>query len=603
VNRGDQRYVGTALVVAGMAWAIAGSLMPAINAARNELELTSRIDARDLPPAIAISQVMFGSLRGLACDLLWTRAHSLEGQGRFHEAAQLARLISQLQPNYPRVWGFRAFNLAYNISVTANTGDERWMWVDQGLRLLRDEAIPLNPRSLHLRLELARIYLDKIGDERDDFHYRYKQALALEWQVLLGTPPRGDSAAVMAWLEPLARAPHTLDQLLAADPAVSLELEALARHGVVADRGLLADLEALAARSESQLLGWRPEEVGARAERLAHVAAWQQRNDGQASRRRLLEYIRAHEVRKRGLDFTRMIELVRRDGPLDFRHPATHGLYWADDGRRLLESRRELIEREEQQFWNVYRLLLAAGMQLTTRGEVLLDVATQRFRLLPNPRFVAFYERTVREAIDAVPDDRPGVKASFELGRRNFLLWAASVSHYYGDVGEALRLYAMLQRENPGDPHFAPSWPEKLDQLDMAGLFDRSMDANQARERIWGRIERGIQDGLAVGRVDVFERQKQQAERLRRAMITLAGAENLEPEDLQAIDEWVATAFARYMVSPVSGASILVRARVWRHAPLALRRIVHEQIQAQLEREARHAGLEPELAFPKPPLR
>src|SRR5207253_542677 len=80
------------------------------------------------PPQVAVGIAM-GAFRGLFVNILWIRANQLKEDGRYHESMDLARAITQLQPRFPQVWVFHAWNMAYNISVATQTPDERWRWV------------------------------------------------------------------------------------------------------------------------------------------------------------------------------------------------------------------------------------------------------------------------------------------------------------------------------------------------------------------------------------------------------------------------------------------------------------------------------------------
>src|SRR5262249_44510148 len=119
--------------------------------------------------------VAMGAFRGLFVNMLWIRANNLKEAGRYYEAMDPASTITKLQPRFPQVWAFHAWNMAYNISVTTQTPQERWQWVQSGIRLLRDQGIPANPNDLTLHRELAWIYLHKIQGFMDDANPYYKR--------------------------------------------------------------------------------------------------------------------------------------------------------------------------------------------------------------------------------------------------------------------------------------------------------------------------------------------------------------------------------------------------------------------------------------------
>ncbi|NLK41005.1 MAG: hypothetical protein GX298_02985, partial [Planctomycetes bacterium] len=128
-----------------------------IRTAREEMGLVATTALENAPPSLAFATVALGAFRGLLVNILWIRADNLKQEGKFFDAKQLAEWITTLQPRFAAVWDFHAWNMAYNISVAIpNTQpEERWRWVRNGYELLRDRAIPLNPKSIILYRSLA----------------------------------------------------------------------------------------------------------------------------------------------------------------------------------------------------------------------------------------------------------------------------------------------------------------------------------------------------------------------------------------------------------------------------------------------------------------
>src|ERR1044071_4347265 len=179
---------------------------------RNKLVYTERAVEGD-PPQVAAGIAM-GAFRGLFVNILWIRANQMKEDGRFYEAMDLARAITKLQPRFPQVWVFHAWNMAYNISVATQTPVERWQWVKAGIDLLRLQGIPANPNDLLLHKELAWIFLHKVGGYMDDANVYYKRQLAAEWTEVLGPPPTPDvkdrdkahaTQKSLDWLRPVDR--------------------------------------------------------------------------------------------------------------------------------------------------------------------------------------------------------------------------------------------------------------------------------------------------------------------------------------------------------------------------------------------------------------
>ncbi len=172
--------------------ALAGSafMNQRLDQERVRLQLTFNADVQaNLPPDVALMVSMFGCFRGLMIDFLWQKANKLKEENKVYAAKDLSDLITKLQPRFKEVWVFHSWNMAYNISVMTKTQRERWMWVNNGIELLRDHGVVYNPDSVAIHKQLAWTFIHKIGRISDDMHWYYKSRLAEEWQGVLGPPP------------------------------------------------------------------------------------------------------------------------------------------------------------------------------------------------------------------------------------------------------------------------------------------------------------------------------------------------------------------------------------------------------------------------------
>jgi len=165
-------------------------ISPEINTQRRDRQLTYDTVVGDGSNPIYTFLAAAGSLRGIIVNVLWMRAEKLKTEGRHFEAMKLAELITTLQPRFPAVWEYMSWNMAYNISVECNTQEERWDWINKGMRLLREQGIPNNPRATKLYRQLSWILFHKMGGQTDDMHWYYKRQFADEWETLLGAPDR-----------------------------------------------------------------------------------------------------------------------------------------------------------------------------------------------------------------------------------------------------------------------------------------------------------------------------------------------------------------------------------------------------------------------------
>ncbi len=210
---------------------------------RQELQLSASDDVQEkLPPQVAVATAALGSFRGLAVDVMWYRLEMLKRDGKFHEANTLSQWITTLQPRFPQVWSFMAWNMAYNISVATYTPDERLAWVTKGIDLLRDKGIPFNPYAIRLYRELGWIFFHKVGQYSDDQHWYYKQRLAQEWQEVVGNAAEGGTTrqiieafrpiadaydAYVNQQRPTRQALAELAAVAAANPALAPQLQGM----------------------------------------------------------------------------------------------------------------------------------------------------------------------------------------------------------------------------------------------------------------------------------------------------------------------------------------------------------------------------------------
>ena len=200
---------------------------------RRDLQLTFAVDNNQgEPPQYALLAAGLGSFRGVAVNALWYRMEMMKRDGQFAEANTLATWISNLQPRFPHVWGFLAWNMAYNISVETFTPQERYDWVNKGVKLLREKGIPFNPNSVRLYRELAWIMFHKMGQFSDDVNWYYKGEFAREWEIALGAAAENlDAQGVIAEFRNVAEMADRYFTVDHPNRAVAAKLVALVESG------------------------------------------------------------------------------------------------------------------------------------------------------------------------------------------------------------------------------------------------------------------------------------------------------------------------------------------------------------------------------------
>ena len=202
----------------------AGSINRRLIGLRDTYGLSSTVAIENAPPLLAFTTVALGGFRGLLADILWLRASHLQERGDYVEVAQLSDWIAELEPRCTEIWGFHAWNMAYNISVMLPDPQDRWRWVRNGIELLRQKGLVYNPGAPGLYRELGWLFQHKIGTNLDDTHAYYKQAWRDEMEALLGSG-YPDYAALTADPDRL----DTLKETYRLDPGLMQQIDA--RYG------------------------------------------------------------------------------------------------------------------------------------------------------------------------------------------------------------------------------------------------------------------------------------------------------------------------------------------------------------------------------------
>jgi hypothetical protein len=330
--------------------------------------------------------------RALIVNYLWIRAERLKEEGKFYDAYQQAELICKLQRHYPGVWSYQSHNMAFNISAETHTPEERWRWVYNGARLLRDQGIPYNPRSINLYKDLGWIFLFKIGNYLDDMHWVYKRQWAVRMQDLLGAPPQGTTRDVIDAFAPLADE-SLLDKNPARQGAGAVQADKLAemlKEPPVKDyAGELAAAGLDVNKQPQDLLAWYnlwslAPDVSAvrigppRPETTQDVVRYRLMNapDYAQPRTRLLALVRAQILwNVYRMDPAFMLELMKEYGPLDWRLPQPHGLYWVLLGRKICKEQ----NLDDSDVLNTQRNAFNCLKELTWRGRLtMLDTRPRR---------------------------------------------------------------------------------------------------------------------------------------------------------------------------------------------------------------------------------
>lgn len=473
--------------------------------AEHNLRFTGQI--KNAPPLVTFTTVALGSFRGLVADLLWLRAGSLQEKGSYFEMVQLARWITDLQPTFSGATAYLAWNMAYNISVTCSSFEDRWRWVNEGIKLIRDQAIEYNPEDPVLYKELAWIFQHKLGNIMDDANLFYKNRLAILITNVAGIKPD--------W-EAMAAAPENERAFMKEYPEDSRVWKAARAAG-------FEDYAALYTAFK------QPEPSALPQAFLNRIA------DDEELTKKLNAYFHAEYLRERlKLDPKVIVEINSEYGEMDWRVPESQAIYWATMGIKRTPGHKDL---------SCDRIITQSLYEAFRSGRILMidEQAFESITLVPNLKLVdAVFDRFVKVQ-EIYEKDNP--MSTFRSARINFIKDAITTLYNYGSFSKAAEYYKKLQAEEPGT-HKMPlegfvmeQWAEEVRDASVkkaseivSGLIFRSVyyliyndhDAAVANERmaryIYNKYQREMGDQPRTSLPPYAEMKKAMVENLSKTL-------------------------------------------------------------------------------------
>jgi hypothetical protein len=549
------QLVAGAVVVASLgASAVLGVNLTA-SEGRNRLVYTDRAAEGD-PPQVAMGIAM-GAFRGLFVNFLWIRANALKEDGRYYEAIDLARAITKLQPRFPQVWVFHAWNMSYNISVSTQTPQERWAWVEAGINLLRDQAIPANPNDMLLHKELAWIFLHKVGGWMDDANVYYKRQLAADWTCILGPPPANDpkdrdrqhmTDKYAAWLQPIVDSPANPEDVIKREPLTGELVHRLrAEAQVVPGPDLLrayAIAEAVSHSGARKLY-----ETHVLTPDLVKVLALYDDPKYSSAWSTLIPYLRRRVLEDiYHMEPERMLRYTKEFGPLDWRHFATHALYWGQRGVENATLRVQEYNKKDFDFVNGGRIVVQALQELWRSGDLSFDfmawirepMSTHIFyRGSPDVHFLDSYGDHLAYFIDKSWADRPKerVYSLYAAGYENFRKDAIRFIYRRGEVERAKKMkddLAVWKYANRNDPERKDLFALSIEDFVRKELEDQLNRPSVAREEVVGAIQGAFVQGLLAGDHELYDQQIHYAKWVHEYFFTKQSVKNsMDPNQLR----------------------------------------------------------------------
>ena len=474
------------------------------------------VSVEGAPPIVALGTAI-GALRGIIVDYLWLKVNMMKEEGQFYEVMSDSDLITKLQPRFAQVWGFHGHNMAYNISVLTNTPEERWDWVKAGIDLVRNEGLRYNPNDVVLYKELALWFAHKMDGVSDDAHLHYKREHAKEWEFLLGPEPY-DHQDRIAWMKELADAPETLEEAEVKVPGTQALVDDLAaaldEQGPKFRLGLNRDFllnagKWLAVKNSpyARLLGL--DQTFAKNDPV--YAAFDSVLGDPARREQALNFFQF--LRKKvlledyNMDPVVMWEYTRDLGPIDWRHPQAHALYWGRLGTERGSKRYEDAD-DVHKVINNDRIWIQAMQALSRSGLLTVDpFSGENPGRLNDPRWIKSIDKYFRELYDKHFDSRGGGGDTFSNFHENFMKQAVRELWRAGEYADAEEIYAYLDSlygTGGTIPSVEYSVPiEKFVKDQATGEYE--MQPEVARSDVYAALRRGFREGLLLGRPEVLE--------------------------------------------------------------------------------------------------
>jgi len=608
----------------------AGTMLPVLidKSERHVLRYTD-VSIEGAPPIVALGTAI-GALRGLIVDYLWIKVHLMKERGLYYEVMHDAELITKLQPRFAAVWAFHGHNMAYNISVTTHTEEERWEWVNAGIRLVRNEGLRYNPNDLQLHRELAWWFAHKIEGFSDDAHLYYKTEFAREWHYLLGEPPESHEERI-EWIKAIADAPETLDVAARRTPGVQALVERLAaamedvrepQHFRPTYRFLrhYGDWKAITEQSAvAQLLGMEEslretsalfrafDEIARDPE---HAEAWET----------LLQYVRKRVLLDEyNMDPQLMYEFTRDLGPIDWRNAQAHALYWSRRGS-ITAERRVLREDDVYMVLNNDRTQIQAMQGLARWGRISFDPFSSELpSRFPDSRWIEPIEEMFHHLYAKHNEVRGAGGDTFIAFLQNFM--GSSIRELYrsGEWAEAKRLMERLDAIFGTGQIGGPIGANPVYSLPLDVFVREQVEAEYAHQphlapsEVAAALRRGIRVGVLNDRPEVFEQSLVFADRVIEyfkgneyyAFVNKFGRGRMN-ELIHQLERSLETAFEQLMRDPT--VPLQERLTIWRQIDRfepRLRLRVYDRVKPYIERQftmnplARNYELDE--VFPQPP--
>ncbi|MDA9264683.1 hypothetical protein N9P88_00865 [Planctomycetota bacterium] len=520
----------------------------------DRLALPATVSA-GVPADVLLLQQTLGAFRGWAIDALWLKALQRRDQGQLHESMELSRWILKLQPYFPRVWNFQSWLLAFELALDSRDPAERWTWVKESVDLLRGPGLRANPRSSEIHDQLSYLFWFKIGGVQDDASPFFRQRLFQEWNRIVGKES-GNKIEVENTLQRFSELLKTPDW----------------------QRDLTIE--------EKELLGFENSSEDRPYEVLVQVLSVLDQDRITTEQSKLLDRLRCRViVEAMNMSPRLMLQLNQWMGPIDWRVPAAHAVYWGVQG----ELRRETGEIDVDLTQDLLADVLLSNhvriglQQLILQGRPVLNRNTGDLLTIgPLPEFLPVYLRALEELGNGeqIPDQFLGRTKELmgDTALKAWLLEEDSLSEEI--IARLLRLEGaseekVLQESNrPLVDRLAQLVLQKLEPDEALKEITIPLQASTLVAAAGGGVISEARRGQQL--VETLEKSLDQRERRSNRYFSLILA----------------------LRSPRASAPLTVKSRIWQTLSEELRQEIDDATRSVLREDARLNDVEAEISFP-----
>jgi hypothetical protein len=265
--------------------------------------------------------------------------------------------------------------------------------------------------------------------------------------------------------------------------------------------------------------------------------------------------------------------------PLDWRLPASHGLYWASLGVRRGAG---VLRPQDFDVMNTDRNVIHALKLLYERGNLLYDPIIGDYNASRNLYYAEAYGRAVFGAfgrIVALEIDGFAAKSTapktFLDGHENFFLEATVEAYFANDLKRATRYLNMLRDRygnRPGRDHYFKTVNRFAMETFEKDDFIRSN--KKVTTVLQNLVQRAIVEGLAKSDLDRFQNFVQIAnyiyDRYHELVKKDQGTDDIKRRGLPPFNDLVAISFIQEFLA-TRRHSLVIKARAWKMAPEWLR--------------------------------